>query len=69
MPRTLPTAAGFLLGTILLTEAPAQPGRPAAPFVVGEPFPSLVLPDVEGRPRSIAEFRGRKLILHIFASW
>jgi len=36
----------------------------------GQPFPALQLPAMEdGRPRSIVEFRGRKLILHIFASW
>lgn len=39
-------------------------------FEVGRPFPELTLPSLEdGRPRSISEFRGRKLILHIFASW
>jgi hypothetical protein len=37
---------------------------------VGEPFPDLFLPALEdGRPRSIQEFRGRKLALHVFASW
>ena len=37
---------------------------------VGHPFPGIVLPSLEdGRPSSIAQFRGQKLILHIFASW
>ena len=35
----------------------------------GKPFPPLVLPDLEGKPRSIADFGGGKTILHIFASW
>jgi hypothetical protein len=42
-----------------------------APLIeIGRPFPNLVLPGVgDGEPRSIAEFRGQKLALHVFASW
>ena len=36
---------------------------------LGHPFPEIVLPSLDGRPSSIAQFRGQKLILHIFASW
>lgn len=37
---------------------------------VGEPFPNIVLPSLrDGRPLSLADFRGRKIILHVFASW
>ena len=37
---------------------------------VGEPFPDLYLPALEdGGPRSVREFRGQKLALHVFASW
>jgi hypothetical protein len=39
-------------------------------FNVGEAFPTLALPSaVDGRPVSVAEFRGKKLIVNIFASW
>ncbi len=39
-------------------------------FKVGEAFPDVLLPSLEdGRPGSIADFRGQKLILHIWASW
>ena len=39
-------------------------------FEVGQLFPDIVLPLLEdGRPVSIADFRGKKLILHVFASW
>jgi peroxiredoxin len=39
-------------------------------FTEGEPFPVLALPDLEhGRPTSLADFRGRKLVLQVFASW
>ncbi len=53
--------------------AAAQPQRRGLPELnikVGEPFPPLVLPSLEdGKRKSIAEFRGQKVILHIFASW
>ena len=37
---------------------------------VGDRFPDLVLPSLDGgEPTSIASFRGRKLALHVWASW
>lgn len=37
---------------------------------VGDRFPDLVLPSLDGRePLSVKSFRGRKVILHVFASW
>lgn len=42
----------------------------ATGFEVGQVFPDLLLPSLEAsRPMSLGEFRGKKLILHIFASW
>jgi hypothetical protein len=39
-------------------------------FNPGEAFPTLALPSAsDGRPVSVTEFRGRKLIVNIFASW
>ena len=39
-------------------------------FPEGEMFPTTVFPSLDGgRPGSVADFRGKKLILHIFASW
>jgi len=39
-------------------------------FHEGEMFPTTVFPSLENsRPGSVADFRGKKLILHIFASW
>ena len=36
----------------------------------GEVFPTLALPSADdGHPVSAAEFRGKKLIVNIFASW
>ena len=37
---------------------------------VGQPFPEITLPSAQdGTPMSIASFRGKKVILHVFASW
>ena len=39
-------------------------------FNAGEAFPTLALPSAaDGRPVSVTEFRGKKLIVNIFASW
>jgi hypothetical protein len=38
-------------------------------FAPGTPFPDIVLPSIEnGQPTSIADFRGKKVLFHIFAS-
>jgi peroxiredoxin len=36
---------------------------------VGEAVPVHPLPDLEGKARSVADYRGKKLVLLIFASW
>ncbi len=39
-------------------------------FNVGDVFPTRALPSaVDGRPMSIANFRGKKVIVNVFASW
>ena len=60
-----------LFGVSLITLAPAQAQRlPDTGFTVGEPFPTVAFPSLEdGRSLSIADFRGKKLLLHVFASW
>ncbi len=41
-----------------------------SPFQVGQPFPDLTLPALQdGLPASIRDYRGQKVILHVFASW
>ncbi len=45
-------------------------GPGATQLAVGEMVPNIVLPSLkDGRPVSLGQFRGKKLILHIFASW
>lgn len=41
----------------------------AAQLKVGQSFPRLAFPDLDGHPGSIADFQGKKTVLHIFASW
>jgi hypothetical protein len=73
-PRGLPhvflAAAAMLAAGAALMGSGQPAARPAGPVEVGKLFPLLTLPDfADGRPRSVAEFRGRKVILHVFASW
>lgn len=57
------TLAGVMAGA---SEALGQQPE----IVEGEPFPEIVLPDMEtGGPASIRDFRGQKVVLHVFASW
>ena len=46
------------------------PTAASADLKEGQAFPPLVLPSLdEGKALSIADFRGRKIALHVFASW
>ena len=65
MHRTLTWIAGALLA---FGAGPA--GAMPAPFVENEPFPTIAMPSMsDGSSASIADYRGKKLILHLFASW
>ena len=60
---------------VALVACEGQPSTPRdasrrSPFQVGHPFPDLTLPALQdGRPASIRDYRGQKVILHVFASW
>jgi len=48
----------------------AQNRRAEPDFQVGQRFPGIALPSLESdRPMSLVEFRGKKTLLHVFASW
>lgn len=62
------------LAPLMLLAACAAPEPAAIPLdvtiEVGRPFPNIALPRLEdGSPASIAQFRGKKTLLHVFASW
>ena len=61
-----------LLSCLLMTLFVAMParGEPPRRLEVGQPFPDLLLPALDdGRPRSIRDYRGERVVLHVFASW
>jgi hypothetical protein len=63
MRRIAPWIAGALL---LIGRADARP----ASIEEGRPFPEVALPTLDGAgQRSITSFRGKKIVLHVFASW
>jgi len=60
--------------TALLLGAAVSGGRTAGPLQqgleVGQFFPVRRFPALEdGSPRSVADYRGRRLLLQVFASW
>lgn len=58
------------LSLLAVATAGAQNRLPDSGFEVGSPFPSVAFPSLEdGHPMSLADFRGQKVILHVFASW
>lgn len=61
-----------LFGTVLACAVMAAlpSSAQAAPSLeVGQPFPEITLPSLDGEPMSIASFRGQKVALHVWASW
>ncbi len=62
---------GVVMGLVAVTVVtPSDAQAQGTGFEVGQPFPELSLPALEdGRPSSIADFRGQRIILHVFASW
>ena len=61
-------AAVFLLilGAGLLLGAPAPASGPPAPDDAARPF---TLSDLDGRPVTLASFKGRLVLLHFWATW
>lgn len=67
--RTLAALTPLLLLPAIAMTASAQ-DLPPTGFEEGEPFPALSLPTLNGdRVLSVADFRGHKTIVHVFASW
>jgi len=58
--------AVLVVGGLVVPPASAEPPV----LEVGQPFPDIAFPSAEdGTPMSIASFRGKKVVLHVFASW
>jgi hypothetical protein len=71
LQRLLPLLAiTLVLGPSCGREPVAPPKDLSMKIEKGKPFPPIVLPALEdGSPRSLADFRGERILLHIFASW
>jgi thiol-disulfide isomerase/thioredoxin len=61
-------AAGACVLALLTTPAVAAPEAPA-PVAVGQPLPDVVMSGLNGPPRSLSSYRGRQLIINVWASW
>ncbi len=59
-------ACGLLL---LATPAVAAPPAAPGPVAVGQPLPDVVMASLNGPQRSLASYRGRPLIINVWASW
>ena len=60
----------LILAVIGVPTMTAAQNSPGLPFQEGDVFPEIRLPSLkDGSPMSVADFRGQKLVLHIFASW
>ena len=58
----------LLMAVGLVTISPGFANGPK--IEIGQPFPKILLPSLEdGSPGSVADFLGKKLVLHIWASW
>ena len=61
-------AAAWLLAALFgLISCSAEP-EPTGPRP-GEPFPKLDLPALDGPPLQLGDFRGRVLVLNVWATW
>lgn len=63
MQRTL------VLATVVLLAVAARAAEPARQPMLGEPAPAFSLADLQGKTQSLADLRGRLVVLHFGASW
>jgi peroxiredoxin len=59
----------ILAGYAWLGRVSAPPAPKAHPLRAGDEAPSFTFPDLEGRPVSLEDFRGRVVFLNIWATW
>lgn len=62
-------AAGACGLTLLAMPALASAPDVPAPVAVGRPLPDVVMAGLNGPPRSLSSYRGRLLIINVWASW
>jgi len=62
-------AAGACGLALLTTPAVAAAPDAPAPVAVGRPLPDVVMAGLNGPQRSLSSYRGRPLIVNVWASW
>lgn len=68
--RSTPAAAWLLSAAACLTWAPPVAAADTYRPQIGQPHPDFVLPRIDnGKPTSLSQFRGKKVLLVHFASW
>lgn len=70
--KTLAAAAVAFTLVVVATASGAGPDYSAfglQPYEPPKPAPDFALPDLEGRTRSLADFRGKVLLLFFWATW
>jgi thiol-disulfide isomerase/thioredoxin len=65
----LGAGAYFVARTPQETRFPAVDRPAAVPARPGDAMPAITLPDVDGTPVDFARFRGRPLLINVWASW
>lgn len=52
------------------TQSAHQQATPAiATSLIGQPLPALNLPDLDGQPHPLGAYRGRRVLINLWASW
>ena len=62
-------AAGACALTLLAAPAEAAPQAPPPLVAVGHVLPDVVMAGLNGPPKSLSSYRGRPLIINVWASW
>jgi thiol-disulfide isomerase/thioredoxin len=62
-------AAGACGLTLLTTPAVTEALDAPAPVAVGQPLPGVIMAGLNGPQRSLSSYRGRPLIVNVWASW
>jgi hypothetical protein len=69
-PKSITVAVTLTTLTPLFLVAPVAAQSELGRIEIGLPFPDEKFPALaDGRPTSLAQFRGKRILLLVFASW